>query len=87
MTRTFAFTALATALLAASASYRPAAAEEPKATGTVDILSTVTDPVQQQRFPGTGVILSQKAWEELAAAWGIKDPPKVDFGKPESKGK
>jgi hypothetical protein len=81
MTRTFAFTTLAATLLTAAASYRPAAAEEPKATGTVDIFSTVPDITQQTRFPGTGVILSQKAWEELAAAWGIKNPPKVDFAK------
>ena len=36
---------------------------------------------QLKQLPGTGVILSQKEWERLAAAWGIKDVAKVDFTK------
>lgn len=59
----------------------PGPAEEPKTTETVDISSSVVDLDQQKAVPGTSVILSQKEWERLAAAWGIKDPAKVDFSK------
>jgi len=58
-----------------------AAAEEPKATGTVDISSSVPEAEKLQAFSGTGVILDQKEWERLAAAWGIKEVAKVDFTK------
>ncbi len=27
------------------------------------------------------MIVSAKSWEKLAQAWGIKDPPTVDFSK------
>lgn len=80
MTRTFATLALA-ALLAAVSVPAPGSAAEPKATDTVDISSSVPDLAQLKAVGGTGVILSQREWERLAAAWGIKDPPKVDFSK------
>lgn len=76
-----AFTFAALATLAAAATQRTAA-EEPKATDTVDLSSSVVDRDKQTAIPGgTGVILSQREWERLAAAWGVKDPPKVDFSK------
>src|SRR5262245_58564949 len=80
MTRTLALTVLAAALFALAGS-RSATAEEPKATGTVDLASSVPDAEKLQALSGTGVILGQKEWERLAAAWGIKDVAKVDFSK------
>lgn len=80
MTRTFATLALA-ALLAAATSTAPNYAAEPKPTATVDISSSNPDLEQLKAVGGTSVILSQREWERLAAAWGIKDPPKVDFSK------
>jgi hypothetical protein len=80
MTRSFVTAALAVLLLT-FANSRPAPAEEPKATGTVDISSSVPDLEKLQAFSGTGVILGTKEWEMLAAAWGYKNPPKVDFTK------
>jgi hypothetical protein len=77
MTRSLALTALAV-VLGATASV---SAEEPKGTQTVDIFSSVDDLDQLKQLPGTGVILGQKEWERLAAAWGIKEVPKVDFTK------
>jgi hypothetical protein len=80
MTRVFTFAALAAATLAL-AGLRTATAEEPKATGTVDIFSSVGDRALEKQLPGVGVIYGQKEWERLAAAWGIKEVAKVDFGK------
>ncbi len=80
MTRLFAW-ATSMALLLGAVTFRPVSAEEPKATGTVDVSSSVPDVGKLQAFQGTGVILDQKEWEKLAAAWGIKDVPKVDFTK------
>lgn len=77
MTRAFAAAALAAVVLVAS----PLNSAEPKVTGTVDIASSVPDAEKLQAFSGTGVIVSQKDWERLAAAWGIKDVAKVDFAK------
>jgi hypothetical protein len=78
MTRSFALAALA-GLLFGTVAVRFAAADEPKQTGTVDISSAVPELEKLQAFEGTGVILGQKEWERLAAEWGIKDVPKVDF--------
>ncbi|AWM36812.1 hypothetical protein C1280_07145 [Gemmata obscuriglobus] len=63
------------------ASLSRATAEEPKTTETVNLSSSIADLDQQKAVMGTSVILSQREWERLAAAWGIKDPPKVDFSK------
>jgi len=79
MTRAFTFAAIAAIL--GLAGFRSATAEEPKATGTVDIFSSVADRGLEKQLPGTGVIYGTKEWERLAAAWGIKDPAKVDFSK------
>jgi hypothetical protein len=79
MTRTIAFAALAALILAASGTR--GRAEEPKQTQTVDITSSVPDLEKEKALPGTGVVFGQKEWERLAAAWGIKDVPKVDFTK------
>jgi hypothetical protein len=80
MKRTFALSALAASLLTI-ADLHFVTAEEPKPTGTVDIASAVPDAEKLQAFSGTGVILTQKDWEQLAADWGIKIVPKVDFSK------
>lgn len=80
MTRSFARVALAT-MLFGTAAVGSVVAEEPKQTKTVDLNSSVADVEKLQSLEGTGVILSQKEWERLAAAWGIKDVPKVDFNK------
>jgi hypothetical protein len=80
MTRSFVLAAMG-GLLFGIVAVRFAQADEPKATGTVDINSSVPNLEKLQAFEGTGVILGQKEWERLAAAWGIKDVPKVDFSK------
>lgn len=80
MTRLFASAALAT-LIAFALSATPVRAAEPKTTDTVDLSSTVLDLGALKALEGTGVILSQKEWERLAAAWGVKEPAKVDFTK------
>jgi hypothetical protein len=76
MIRPLAFAALAAFVLTTAA-----AAEEPKATETVNISSSIEDPVLIREAPPSGVIVSQKTWEKLAATWEIKDVPKVDFTK------
>jgi hypothetical protein len=80
MARTFVLSAFAAGFLAITGS-NFAVAEEPKATETVSISSSVPDVEKLQAFSGVGVILGQKEWEQLAAAWGIKDVAKVDFNK------
>jgi hypothetical protein len=80
MTRLFALAGL-TGLLLGLSGVRVAPAAEPKATGTVDIFSSVADPDLEKFLPGIGVIYGQKEWERIAAAWGIKPVPKVDFSK------
>ena len=76
MTRPFAFAALAAFVLCTVSP-----AEEPKATETVNLSSSIDDPALIREAPSSGVIVSQKPWEKLAAAWEIKDVPKVDFTK------
>jgi hypothetical protein len=53
--------------------------EQPKL--TVDIFASLDDRDLQKEMPESGVIVSQKGWEKLAKAWGIKDAPKVNFDK------
>ena len=82
MTRSLAFAALAALTFAIVGSHSARlAAEEPKGTGTVDIFSSVADADKEKAMPGVGVIYGTKEWERLAAAWGIKQPAKVDFTK------
>jgi len=60
------------------------AAEEPKkepAKATVDLFGSVEDEALKKDAPESGVVVSQKGWEKLAKAWGIKDAPKVNFEK------
>jgi hypothetical protein len=79
MTRAFACAALAVCL-----SITAGLAQEPKTAPpapTVDITGSLEDLVLMREAPMSGVLVSQKSWEKLAAAWGIKDVPKVDFGK------
>jgi hypothetical protein len=80
MIRSFVISAFAVTLFG-TAEFRTATAEEPKATKTVDIYSAVPDLEKLQAFSGNGVIVGQKEWERLAAEWGIKDVPKIDFTK------
>ncbi len=55
----------------------PVSAEENKP--TVLLTGSVIDLGLQKEVPG--IIVSQKGWEKLAKALGIKDDPKVDFDK------
>lgn len=80
MFRTLAVAALAVGLVALAGG-RPARADEPKLTETINIASSVGDAEKLQAFSGVGVILGQKEWARLAAAWGIEGTPKVDFSK------
>ena len=80
MTRSFLLVAVS-GLLFGTVAMRFASADEPKSTGTVDITSSVPDLDKLQGVGGTSVIFGQKEWERLAAAWGIKEVPKVDFSK------
>jgi hypothetical protein len=57
----------------------PAPAEQKKKP-TIDLYGKVAEE-RAKDMPPDGVIVSQKAWEKLAEAWGIKDAPKVDFTK------
>ena len=60
----------------------PVAAEEPKpAKPTVELSGSIEDEALQKEMPANGVIVSQKGYDALAKAWGIKDAPKVDFAK------
>ncbi len=53
--------------------------EEKKA--TVDLFASLDDAALQKEMPENGLVVSPKAWEKLAKAWGIKEPAKVDFDK------
>ena len=59
------------------------AADEKKepAKPTVDLFGSVEDEKLQKEMPESGVIVSAKAWEKLAKAWGIKEPAKVNFDR------
>jgi hypothetical protein len=60
----------------------PLRAEEPKkAMPTVSMSGDIKDEALQKEAPANSVVVSEKGWEKLAKAWGIKDPPKVDFTK------
>jgi hypothetical protein len=74
---------LVAAALAVAASVTTAAQEPKKepAKRTVDIFASHDDEKLAKESPENGVIVSQKGWEKLAKAWGIKEPAKVDFDK------
>jgi hypothetical protein len=61
----------------------PASADEPKKEPkpTVELSGSIDDEALQKEMPANGVIVSQKGYDALAKAWGIKDAPKVDFAK------
>jgi hypothetical protein len=57
----------------------PATADDVKP--RVELAGSIDDESLQNEMPANGVIVSQKAWEKLAKAWGIADAPKIDFTK------
>jgi hypothetical protein len=73
----------AAALTALALFLAPAAGEDKKDAKkpTVELGGDIADESLQSLAPASGVIASEKAWEKLAKAWGIKDAPKVDFTK------
>jgi hypothetical protein len=71
--RRIACTVVAIALICASS-----AADEKKP-AAVNFSGSLEDRDLMKEAPEGGVIATQKAWEKLAKAWGIKDAPKVDF--------
>jgi hypothetical protein len=73
---------VAVALSALAALLVPVAADEPKpAKPTVELSGSIEDEAIQKAMPANGIIVSQKGYDALAKAWGIKDAPKVDFAK------
>jgi hypothetical protein len=48
---------------------------------TVDLRGGLADSNLRKERPENSLVLSQKSWEKLVKAWGIKDAPKVDFTK------
>ncbi|HVL11143.1 MAG TPA: hypothetical protein VM529_01170 [Gemmata sp.] len=74
---------VAAALSALALLLAPVAAEEPKKDPkpTVELSGSIDDESLQKEMPANGVIVSQKGYDALAKAWGIKDAPKVDFAK------
>ncbi|VTT98392.1 Uncharacterized protein OS=Pirellula staleyi (strain ATCC 27377 / DSM 6068 / ICPB 4128) GN=Psta_1268 PE=4 SV=1 [Gemmataceae bacterium] len=71
------------ALAALALFLAPAAGEDKKDAKkpTVELGGSIDDESLQTLAPASGVIASEKAWEKLAKAWGVKDAPKVDFTK------
>lgn len=70
------------ALFAAALFLAPLSADEPKEKKpTVELGGSIDDESLQKEAPANFVIVSQKGWDALAKAWGIKDAPKVDFTK------
>ncbi len=48
---------------------------------TLDLAGSVDDEKLASAAPESSVIASQKEWDKLAEAWGIKGTAKVDFDK------
>ncbi len=74
---TAAFAALAGLLPAA----RSVADDKKEAKATVDLTGSLDDLALMKEAPPSGVVVSEKGWEKLAKAWGIMEPPKLDFSK------
>lgn len=55
--------------------------EPPKSKQTVDLSGSIADEELMKKAPDSSVVVSEKGWKELAEAWNLKDPPKVDFTK------
>ena len=47
----------------------------------VTLSGDIRDESLAREVPTSGLITSQKQYDALVKAWGIKDPPKVDFTK------
>ena len=72
------------AMLLTAAAYLFVGAGAPaqdKADGGVSLKGSVDDLALQDKAPKSGVVVSAAGWKALQEAWGIKDAPKVDFGK------
>lgn len=75
-------TALVSAALAVFAAPIPADdKKEPAKKPRVELKGDIADESLAKEMPANGVVVSEKGWEKLAKAWGIKDAPKVDFEK------
>jgi hypothetical protein len=48
---------------------------------TVDLSGSLDNPGLATQVPPGGVIVTARDWQGLYEAWGIKNPPKVDFDK------
>lgn len=61
----------------------PGSADDPpaKVLAKLSVKGSVDDEKLIDKAPKGGVVVSQKAWKELADAWGVKDAAKVDFDK------
>jgi len=67
----------ATALLTLGA----AAPAQDKDDARVSLKGSVDDLTLLDKAPKGGVVVGESGWKALREAWGIKDAPKVDFGK------
>jgi hypothetical protein len=72
-------TTLTAAFLACTVTVAAGRPDDPP--GAVKLKGSVDDEKLIEKAPPQGVVVSAKGWETLAKAWGIKDVPKVDFGK------
>ncbi|QDU20871.1 hypothetical protein [Urbifossiella limnaea] len=52
-----------------------------KADAGVSLKGSVDDLTLQDKAPKSGVVVSAAGWKTLQEVWGIKDAPKLDFGK------
>lgn len=77
----FRFAAALTALALLLPSLGMADEKKDPKKATVDLSGSIDDATLQKEMPANGLVVSEKGWEKLAKAWGIKDAPKVDFTK------
>ena len=70
--------ALASLPLAAQTKQDP---KSPIKEPTVQLSGSLDDLNLAKQAPQTGVIVTAKGWEQLAEAWRVKNPAKVDFKK------
>lgn len=54
----------------------PASAKMP-----LELFGSLADSAKADAAPANRIITNAKDWTGLQLAWGIKDPPKVDFAK------
>lgn len=60
---------------------KPAPPTPPSAAMPLEITGSIVDTAKASAAPANRVITNGKDWAALQLAWGIKDPPRVDFGK------